>query len=357
MSLFLRNCWYVAAFSDDVTRGPLARTLLDKPVVLYRREDGTPVALHDRCPHRFAPLSTGRLVGDTIQCGYHGLAFDSAGRCVANPHNDGKPLASAGIESFELHERYGFVWIWFGDAALADPALLPNFFYLEDPENFRVQSGSLHVKGNYQLVTDNLLDLTHAPYLHPGFAMPGVTVAQQLAATTTKVERDGDTVVYHRIRKGLPPNQATIDLFDFPPEPCETRTHMHWHAPALISFDNGTKFEGQTDLEGFWFPQAHCITPETETTCHYFFVAARNLKKDDPSTDEAIMNVLVTAFRDQDEPMIEAVQKRMGNTGDIDALKPILLKTDTAPVMARRILKEMIAAERAGTALAAVAAE
>ncbi|MBN8832439.1 MAG: aromatic ring-hydroxylating dioxygenase subunit alpha [Sphingomonadales bacterium] len=357
MSLFLKNCWYAAAFSDEVSRKPLTRTLLDTPVVLYRKEDGTPVALLDRCPHRFAPLSTGTLVGDQIQCGYHGLRFDTAGRCVFNPHNDGKPLASANIESFHLFERYGLVWLWPGDPALADPALLPDFFFLEDEENFRVQTGSLHVKGNYQLVTDNLLDLTHAPYLHPGFAMPGVTVAQQLAATTTKVERIGQTVHYHRLRNGLPPNQATIDLFDFPVEPCETRTHMHWHAPALISFDNGTRFEHQSNLEGFWFPQAHCITPETETSCHYFFAAARNLKKDDPHIDEAIMNVLVTAFRDQDEPMIEAVQARMGATGDLDSLKPILLKTDTAPVMARRILKEMIAAENDATADAAVAAE
>ena len=355
MSLFLKNCWYVAAFSDEVTRTPLARTLLDMPVVLYRKADGSPVALLDRCPHRFAPLSVGAVVGDEIQCGYHGLRFNAQGRCVANPHNDGKPLVAADIASFVLHERYGFVWLWPGDPDRADPALLPHFFFLEDDATWRTLSGMLPVKGNYQLVVDNLLDLTHAPYLHPGFAMPGVTPEQQLAATTTKVERHGNEVIYQRLRKGLPPNQATIDLFDFPADPCETRTHMHWHAPALINFDNGTKFEGQADLEGFWFPQAHCITPETETSCHYFFAAARNLKKDDPAIDEALRGVLVTAFRDQDEPMIEAVQRRMGDTGDIDRLNPVLLKTDTAPVLARRILKELIAAEQAEDRPAAAA--
>jgi len=357
VSRYLKNCWYAAAFSDEVTPTPLARTLLDMPVVLYRGESGRPVALADRCPHRFVPLSTGKVIGEDLQCGYHGLRFDCSGRCVGNPHNGGKPLGSASVESFHLHEQYGFIWIWPGDPSLADPTLLPDFFFLRDEKCWRVQTGALRVLGNYQLVTDNLLDLTHAPYLHPGFKMPGVTPEQQLAATTTKVERQGDTVVYHRLRKGLPPNQATIDLFDFPPDPCVTRTHMHWHPPSLISFDNGTKYEGQDDMEGFWFPQAHCITPETETTCHYFFAAARNLKLDDPEIDAALMNVLMTAFRHQDEPMIEAVQRRMGPTGDLDSLKPVLLKTDMAPVLARRILKERIAAEQSDMVETAQAAE
>jgi vanillate O-demethylase monooxygenase subunit len=352
--LFLKNCWYAAAFCDEVGRAPLARTLLDIPIVFYRKENGTAVALRDRCSHRFAPLSVGQVVGDELQCGYHGLRFDCSGKCTANPHNDGKPLKAADIDSFPLCERYDFVWLWAGDPELADPSLLPPFHFLQDDETWKVLKGQLHVNGNYQLVTDNLLDLTHAPFLHPGFKLPGVTPEQQLAATATKTERKGDTVHCYRLRTGLPPNQATVDLFDFPNKPCETRTNMHWHAPALINFDNGTKFEGQDDLEGFCFPQAHFITPETETTCHYFFAAARNLKRDDPAIDSALMDVLNTAFRTQDEPMIEAVQRRMGNTGDLDSLNPVLLKTDAAPVMARRILKDLIAAEQAGdTAIAA----
>ncbi|MBO9604103.1 MAG: aromatic ring-hydroxylating dioxygenase subunit alpha [Novosphingobium sp.] len=348
MGLYLKNCWYVAAFTDEVTRTPLARKLLDIPMVFYRKEDGTPVALVDRCPHRFAPLSIGRLVGDDIECGYHGLRFDCAGKCVSNPHNAGKALSAADIESFTLFERYGFVWIWPGEAALADTATIPHFPYLEDDSTWRVLRGHLEVKGNYQLVSDNLLDLTHAPYLHPGFKMPGVTPEQQLAATTTSVEKTDRSVHYYRHRNGLPPNQATIDLFGFPAEPAISRTHMHWYPPALIDFDNGTYFEGQAEMDGFCFPQAHCMTPETEITCHYFFAAARNLKIDDPAIDDALRGVLNTAFRTQDEPMIEAVQSRMGNTGDIEALGPVMLKTDAAPVMARRLLKQMIADEQAG---------
>jgi vanillate O-demethylase monooxygenase subunit len=345
VSLYLMNAWYAAAFSDEVTRKPIARTLLDKPVVLFRREDTTAVALLDRCPHRFAPLSAGTVVGDKIQCAYHGLQFDGTGRCVANPHNDGSPLPAARVESFQLLERYGIVWLWPGKQ-LADPALLPDFPFLEDDSVWRVIKGHLHVKGNYQLVTDNLLDLTHAPFLHPAFKMPGVTPEQQLAATQSKITKFERSVLSERQRNGLPPNQPTIDLFGFPPDPCETRNHMHWFPPALIRFENGTKFPGQKDMEGLCFPQAHCITPETETTCHYFFAAARNLRIDDPKADAALMQVLDTAFRTQDEPIIEAVQLRMGQTGDLDSLRPVLLKTDAAPVMARRMLKSLIETEQ-----------
>lgn len=357
VSIYLQNCWYAAAFSSEVSREPMARTLLDQPIVFFRKQDGTPAALLDRCPHRFAPLSEGQLVGDELQCGYHGLRFDCTGACTANPHNDGKALRAADVASFTLHERYGFVWLWPGDAEAADPALIPHFPFLEDDDNWRVQRGVLHVKGNYQLVTDNLLDLTHAPFLHPGFKMPGTSVAQQLANTESRVEKLERGVLAYRLRTRLPPNQATIDLFGFPAEPCETRTHMTWYPPAVIDFDNGTSFPDKPEIEGFSFPQAHCITPESETTCHYFFAAARNLLRDDEEVDRKLLGVLDEAFRTQDEPMIEAVQKRMGPTGDLDGLNPVLLKTDAAPVMARRMLKSMIADENEQQATTMIAAE
>ena len=83
--MFLRNYWYVAAYDREITRRPLGRIILGEPIVFYRLEDGTPVALEDRCAHRHLPLSMGKLVGDTLQCHYHGLRYDKTGACVRVP--------------------------------------------------------------------------------------------------------------------------------------------------------------------------------------------------------------------------------------------------------------------------------
>ena len=126
-AMFPRNAWYVAATADELGRELLGRTLLDEPVVLYRCDDGTPVALEDRCSHRFLPLSKGYLVGDVVQCGYHGMEYDRTGACVHVPGQKSAP-ASAGVRTFPICERWRFIWIWMGDPALADEALIPEIW-------------------------------------------------------------------------------------------------------------------------------------------------------------------------------------------------------------------------------------
>src|SRR3546814_286058 len=99
-----RNQWYVAAFSREVQSGsPLRRVLLDTPVLLYRTEAGQPVALYDRCPHRGAPLSNGKQIGDDIQCGYHGISYGRDGRCTHVPSQPGTPAAMSVSRSEEEH--------------------------------------------------------------------------------------------------------------------------------------------------------------------------------------------------------------------------------------------------------------
>src|SRR5580704_1213723 len=111
----LRNSWYVAGWASELVHGRLlGRTYLNEPVVLFRQTDGTPVALSDRCPHRFAPLHLGKQLGDVVQCGYHGLEFGSDGRCVRNPHGKGAP-PGAKLRRYPLIERYDLLWIWPGE--------------------------------------------------------------------------------------------------------------------------------------------------------------------------------------------------------------------------------------------------
>src|SRR4051812_26504091 len=125
MANFLRNAWYMAGWAGELGREPLARRLVGEAIVLYRKENGDPVALQDRCPHRFAPLSRGKLHQDTIECGYHGLRFDAAGQCVLNPHGNCHIPQGAKVRSYPLVEKNTLAWIWMGTPELADPSLIP----------------------------------------------------------------------------------------------------------------------------------------------------------------------------------------------------------------------------------------
>ncbi|MFM2371198.1 MAG: hypothetical protein RIS85_920, partial [Pseudomonadota bacterium] len=111
---FLFDCWYVAGFGAEFGRELMARTLLGRPLVFYRRQDGAPVAMSDRCVHRSFPLSRSKLDGDTIVCGYHGLRYDSDGACVEAPALGGQCPAGIGVRSYMLREQGPLVWIWMG---------------------------------------------------------------------------------------------------------------------------------------------------------------------------------------------------------------------------------------------------
>ena len=188
--MFLRNYWYVAGYDHEVSRRPLGRVILGEPIALYRLEDGTPVALEDRCAHRHLPLSMGRLIGDTLQCHYHGLRYDRSGACVRVPGQDLIPR-SARVKSYPVVERYHWLWIWMGDPALADPASIPDYHWFDDP-NWGVKGEYLHVKSNWQLIVDNLLDLTHLAFVHETTIGNSALVDQATVKVTAVAgQRDG----------------------------------------------------------------------------------------------------------------------------------------------------------------------
>jgi nitrite reductase/ring-hydroxylating ferredoxin subunit len=157
VSAFIRNGWYMACWSHEVPDGGfLARRLLDKPWVIWRKADGEMVMMADRCPHRFVPLSRGGRDGDKMRCGYHGLAFDGAGNCAHNPFS-GQPLDIAKVEVLPVVEKHTGVWFWPGDAEKADPALIPDYGFLDHDKP--LHRGTIRMKASYELVTDNLMDL------------------------------------------------------------------------------------------------------------------------------------------------------------------------------------------------------
>src|SRR5580692_10485352 len=192
---YLRNAWYVAAWSDGVGDGQLVpRTIMDEPIVLYRKADGAVAAIGDRCAHRFAPLSMGKIVGgDRIQCPYHGLEYDGSGACVRNPHGTKNIPPRARVKSYPVIEKHKAIWVWMGDQP-ADAGTIPDFSVLDNvPELHTTKRDSIVIKANYQLIIDNLLDLSHTSYLHEGILGNADTVESDITA-----EMDGDDVVVGR---------------------------------------------------------------------------------------------------------------------------------------------------------------
>jgi phenylpropionate dioxygenase-like ring-hydroxylating dioxygenase large terminal subunit len=345
---FLFNAWYVAAFSDEVEPGkPFARRLLDKPIVFFRDPEGRPVALDDRCPHRFAALSRGRLIDGTLECPYHGLRFGPSGRCTSNPHGDGHIPAGAAVASYPVREQYGAIWIWLGDGAQAANTPLPAFDFLDPVHNF-TSNGYLHTRANYQLSVDNLLDLSHFQYLHPD-----TLGSDQIARGGVGFVNEGDMVWVHREAYHERLRPFVAQAFGVPEE---TRVHrsfdVRWHPPGLLAIVIGVvQPEASPDLAKR-APSAHWLTPETASTTHYFFAFGlpRAMGEDARVVVRLATEGLMQPFRDEDLPMLEAQQQVIGSA-DFWSLQPVMLPIDKGAVRARRIMERLIAAERAAVAV------
>jgi vanillate O-demethylase monooxygenase subunit len=267
--------------------------------VLYRTEVGDAVALADRCPHRNLPLSAGRLVGDVVQCGYHGLEFDPSGACVKAP---GEPRIPPWCEvrSYPVAERYGWLFIWTGDPALAEAHPVPDFHAeLTDPQ-WGGATGELTVGCGYRLMLDNLLDLSHLAYVHDS-STGNADVAN---AATVDVASDNDRHVRQtRLMRGVTPAPA-FTYYGGYDGPIDRWQMTDYFAPSYIRINNGSRRQGsaddaidcRTDLGDWGFRVFHALTPETETTTHQFWAVPfrRDMVKDEDHAlwQEQMDNVL-----------------------------------------------------------------
>lgn len=340
---FLRNAWYVAAWSDELSaEAPMRRVLLGEPVALFRDDAGRPVALADRCPHRFAPLSRGRVRGGALECPYHGLAFDATGRCVHNPHGDGRIPDAARVASFPLMERYGAVWIWMGDAQRAHEGSLPDFGYLDPAEN-EISTGYLLTRAHYQLSADNLLDLSHFQFLHPDtLGTPAIT------AGAMSFEDDGETVWAKRSTRGEHLREAVALPFGVPKGmPVDRWLDVRWNTPGLMSIEVGATIANLPREFGLTSFSGHFLTPETDTSTHYFFGFGlpKTLGSRASEVVRYAVDMLMGPFRNEDLPMLEAQQQALGGQ-TFWAAKPLMLPIDGGAVRARRIMERKLAAER-----------
>ena len=337
MGLYVRNAWYAGEWSGSLGDAPVARTIHDQPIVFFRGEGGTPYALYDACPHRFAPLSLGKVKGERIACGYHGLEFEGdGGRCARNPHGKGAIPGALSVRAYPVTERYGMIWIWMGEADRADPALLPQLPILEDPD-FSWVHGGLHVSANYEMVIDNLLDLTHVEFLHPFLASPGNS-----ERTKFRAEQHGDQVSSYYDIEDEPISGLFRLLWDGPEERGDMRAYMHWTAPSNLYLETSIQLPGGP---GPRVPTVHLLTPETENSTHYFWSAGRNCRHGEEQISGMLHFGIQSAFENEDEPMIRAARSRM-QSNDLFAHRPALLPIDEAAVRARRIIKKLLASEQ-----------
>lgn len=334
--MFIMNAWYVAAWADDLTTQPMARRICNEPLVLYRTAEGKAAALCDRCCHRAAPLSLGKVVEQGLECGYHGLVFNTAGACV---HIPGQPQIppKAVVRSYPVVEKDSLIWIWMGDLDAADPALIVDYPHHADTKNWPFGHETMPMKSNYMLVVDNLMDLTHVAFVHES-TIGGDGKAH--AEAKMVMERTPRGLKFTRwILDRLPP--PTIAQAVSFAGTTDRWQEFEWIAPSVIkhyagSVDAGSYAQGRRE-GGFQVRLFHAATPETETTCIYFWSVANGFGQDDPKTTERSMQAARRTIA-EDKLMIERQQALMTELGE-DGLVDV--RADAARITMRRTLDRM----------------
>jgi phenylpropionate dioxygenase-like ring-hydroxylating dioxygenase large terminal subunit len=344
--MFVRNSWYVAAWADEVKDRPVARRLCNEPVVLFRDKNGIAAALSDRCCHRAAPLSLGELVETGLQCGYHGMVFDGTGTCVHIPGQDLIP-ERARVPAYPLVERDAFLWIWLGEADKADAAEIPDVSYHNDTKRWPQLHDVYHIGGSYLLMVDNLMDLTHLGYVHKK-TIGGNPKAHVDAKMETV--RTAKGIKFTRWMLNSVPPPTYVDAYGFKGR-VDRWQEFEFVPPSTILQWTGAKdagagaYEGKRD-GGFQFKLFHGLTPETETSCHYFWAAANGFKPEDAAVTRQFFHEIGITFQ-EDMAVVEGQQARLDEFGESPL---VAIVSDVARVQMRRIIENMLAAETGAVA-------
>lgn len=347
-NVFVRNCWYIGAFTDEIRERPVQRTIMDEPVVFYRGESGQVRAMFGLCPHRFYPLAEGRVTGDAIECNYHGFTIDASGACIRIPSQTDCPKQFR-QKIYPVIESGPFIWIWMGDPAQADVAALPDqeSLGLATPGWTACGLSRFDVQSRYQLLIDNLMDLTHVDFLHGRSVGSGANLSD---AVLTLKDFDGGLQVI----RDLPP-APWIHAYDFFYGPqnkfdglCRTYTLTHFYGPSMIK-TTGPIF---TAIDGMDAPPpelgvinfVHGITPETKSTSHYWGAVTRNFRLEDQDLG-AVLADMDTRVRAEDVEAFRLMEPYLDTYAD--ANRELLAKADMAAVRVRRMIQAQLDAQAA----------
>ena len=328
-SSFLRDQWYAAALSTEIGPQPFARTICDEEIVFFRTSAGQVAALEDRCAHRHAPLSLGTVTGDTIRCGYHGLSFAADGVCTHVPGQELVP-PQACVRAYPAAERDGWVWLWIGDPAKADPNAVPSLPFFDGPPWAGFQK-YFHVKAGCQLFVDNLLDLSHVAFTHA--ASIGAASAADADADVA-VTVDADAVRGKRVLQDVEPGPFIKAWGGFDGL-IERHSSYIWRPPSVMEIRS--RFSDAA--RAITIMVINPITPETATTAHFWIGWARDFQLDDVAETENAVEQNTQVIL-EDVRIIEGQQLRMSKNPDLPAVP---IKADKAVIAVHRFLDRLFA--------------
>jgi len=329
--------WYVAGFSWELQDKPVARTLLSRHLVLFRTQNGQVAALEDRCCHRELPLSCGTIEGGGLRCGYHGLLFNGSGACIEIPGQDHIP-SKARVQAFTLREQDQILWLWHGAAPDSVPTMEPPAYPVHSHPKYKFGGDVYHYDAPYQLIHDNLLDLSHLGYVH--LKTIGGNASVHMNAEL-KVMQDGDKVrvVRHMPDSDPPPTYTAAWPFE---GRIDRWQEVEFHPSHLLiwtgAVDASTQRLDDPEREGFHMRGFHGVTPETESSTHYFWTIATNPHPDKKDVTQLVVDQTAATF-EEDKLIIEAQynnQKRFGPRPMID------IHVDVGPNRARRIVANLL---------------
>ncbi|MBF4476687.1 aromatic ring-hydroxylating dioxygenase subunit alpha [Rhodococcus rhodochrous] len=338
------NAWYVAAWDHEVGRNLRSCNVAGRPVVVYRTTTGKPVALADACWHRLVPLSIGKLCGDEVQCGYHGIRYDQDGKCTFMPAQE-TINPSASVHSYPTVERHRFIWVWPGNPALADPSLIPDLHTNDDPE-WAGDGEVIGVDAGYQLVLDNLMDLTHEEFIHTSSIgnehlsiAPFETSHSGNSVTVTRWMRDipAPPLWQYMLNIKFPGYEGHVDRWQI----------INYMAPSTIALDVGVAIAGTGAPEGDRSQGVNCfvlhtMTPTGPKACNYHWAITRNFALDKQRVTNELRRGVANVFF-EDETMLNAQQVAIDANPGYDFYN---LNIDAGGMWVRRIIEKMIAEER-----------
>ena len=333
-----RNMWWIAARADEISDKPIARWLLELPVVLYRLADGTPVALDDRCPHRWAPLSQGKVINDKIVCPYHGMEFAADGHCTKVPTQSQIPNRAC-VRSYPLRESGAFVWIWMGDPDAIDHDPV-DMSYTDHPD-WSFVTGYYEVAANWVLIRENVLDLTHIAFLHAN------TFKQNDWVNPPEAFMDGETVVYRQAFEAAPLSPLFCAGMGLPEDKPVERVQEGRMPSLAVSFSDWNVHDPAPEAgrrADFLMRGCHIVTPAQRGRTHYFWGAAFDVPDVPKDVAEKTKKSIIAAF-DEDKELLEIMQRQISEDPRGLNYPEVSLGADSAGVKVRQVLKKKLAAE------------